>query len=331
MDAELSQQLKRRSQRAAVLSLAGVVVVGVSLAWSAFHLGQFDQKIQEKQSQITNLETQDGQLRSQLTNLIVQQKTLEETAAKELAKVRVLTDSNQALSAIAREMINTQKQLRAETATAKSNLERAVAEAAANEQRLTNRLALLQAKVTETEKDLEAKEDALKQKQQELASFETQYKLANKQWEESLRINREQSSASTLQLPVSALVKPKASANRVAANTYDCKLWLDVPEKRRNEIARVTYKFNHASFNGQPLESSDSSTGFAVGYRGWGAFRLIIIEIQLKSGQKSQIAFDMAGALGLAGSPAPGKVPFEPGVPDGKIPFEDLTRKSRPL
>jgi len=100
-----------------------------------------------------------------------------------------------------------------------------------------------------------------------------------------------------------------------------------VPEARRREIKAVIYTFNHPSFTQQEMSSDDPNLNFAVGYRGWGALRLVIIKLVLRNGRTEEIAFDMADALGLAGAPA-GKIPFESGADQWKqkVPIQTLKR-----
>ncbi len=103
-------------------------------------------------------------------------------------------------------------------------------------------------------------------------------------------------------------VVPKASATPVrgvrTANgdqVYDFQCWLDlsgVPDTQKQRIESVSYEFNDPTMHNKRQTSSDPSNGYAVGYRGWGAFHLVPITIKFKDGKELTIYLDMFKAIG---------------------------------
>ena len=100
-------------------------------------------------------------------------------------------------------------------------------------------------------------------------------------------------------------IKPRARAVPVkglnssdGSPIYDFSLWLETPAALREQIAQVTYQFDHPTFHNKGQIADDPSNGFQVGYRGWGALRLVTIEINLRNGKSHRIYFDMLKALG---------------------------------
>ena len=103
--------------------------------------------------------------------------------------------------------------------------------------------------------------------------------------------------------PISARVSPQASSLEVSGQTtggkqvFDFSVWLNVPAEDRNSIEKVSYLFNHPTFRQNTMISSDASTGFRIGYRGWGCLSSVIITISLKDGSSDKIDFDMCKKL----------------------------------
>ncbi|HET7207340.1 MAG TPA: pYEATS domain-containing protein [Terriglobales bacterium] len=101
-----------------------------------------------------------------------------------------------------------------------------------------------------------------------------------------------------------SLLLPKAKAVPVAGSTdsvgrqiYDFSCWLQVPEQEKQKIAQVRYEFDHPTFRNKVQSSSDAEHNYQVSYRGWGALRLVTINVDLKNGSHIPIYFDMYQAL----------------------------------
>lgn len=102
------------------------------------------------------------------------------------------------------------------------------------------------------------------------------------------------------------IMKPRVEAKPVPGvrgykdlQIYDFSLWLDVPAAWKEKITQVTYEFNHPSFRDKTQTSDDRSTGFRVGYRGWGCLHIVTITITTTDGSSSRFDFDMCKELGV--------------------------------
>jgi len=98
-------------------------------------------------------------------------------------------------------------------------------------------------------------------------------------------------------------IRPKAEAvpdgkGPDGKQYYDFSISLDAPESVRDQIARVTYHLDHPSFENKTLVGNNPGDGFKVGYHGWGALRLVTIDVLLKNGTTHPYYFDMIKALG---------------------------------
>lgn len=105
---------------------------------------------------------------------------------------------------------------------------------------------------------------------------------------------------------LSNVLKPRTEAKLVEGlrgyqdlQVYDFSLWLDVPQQWKAKIAEVRYEFNHPSFHQKAQVSSDPTTGFRVGYRGWGCLHIVTISAAMIDGSTNTIEFDMCKALGV--------------------------------
>lgn len=60
-------------------------------------------------------------------------------------------------------------------------------------------------------------------------------------------------------------------------------IWIDVPEAKKNKIIRVTYFFNHSSFDsyGREREGKDPEDGYKYTYHGWGCLNDVRIRVFL--------------------------------------------------
>jgi transcription initiation factor IIF auxiliary subunit len=99
-------------------------------------------------------------------------------------------------------------------------------------------------------------------------------------------------------LSQSANILPYAKFTKVKGKegTYDFSLWLDVPNEQKSRIKKVTYVFNHPTFNNKVFVSNNQANGFMVSYRGWGCLSNVTIKIEGQYGV-SLISLDMCGAL----------------------------------
>ena len=111
--------------------------------------------------------------------------------------------------------------------------------------------------------------------------------------------------ARSAELPVFDQIHPKAKAVPLAGQKdprgnplYDFTVWLDAPTAVREQIAKVTYAFDHPTFVNKRQVATDPSNGFVVSYRGWGALRLVTITVEWRNGTTHSYYFDMVSALG---------------------------------
>jgi len=97
----------------------------------------------------------------------------------------------------------------------------------------------------------------------------------------------------------------QAVAGQVTPNgalVYDFQLWVEGSTDMLARIDAVRYEFNHPTFAPatRVQESKDRSKKFAVGYRGWGCLRSVIVTFTLvhpPQGPPPQGNFDMCAAL----------------------------------
>lgn len=98
--------------------------------------------------------------------------------------------------------------------------------------------------------------------------------------------------------PLDSLIIPRAIANAPAAGStnYNFVIWIDVPVFRKYEIKQVQYHLC-PGFIDRDRVSNEPSSGFAMGYIGWGACPNIIINVYLTSGHIIEINFKMIDYL----------------------------------
>jgi hypothetical protein len=302
--------LKRRSMRAALLSLTGFIIVAFSLAWSAYHLRTLDAAVAEKTMQITEKTTQIAEKTTHIQDLDDRRLKLEKD------QVSLRENYN--------ELIYQAQQTQQEVATlaaAQTSARKALAEA--------------EAKTAQKLKELAETEENLRKARGELGAYQKQYSVADNQ----VRVAQHALRGSPSEPPVSVLVIPRATAKKLEGSTesaravFQCTIWLDMPDGIRDRIEKATYTFNHPSFPQKPLVSSEAINNFAVAYVGWGALRLVLIDLLDKNGTTYRIQFNMAQALGLESPAGTEKIPLENGktpFPPGKIEIKDLTRLGPP-
>ncbi|TNF40174.1 MAG: hypothetical protein EP310_09390 [Bacteroidetes bacterium] len=93
-------------------------------------------------------------------------------------------------------------------------------------------------------------------------------------------------------LPIENLIVPRAASTFVSGRNYTFLLWIDVPSFRRDEIKEVVYKLC-PGFADRIRISREPSSGFAVGYLGWGLCPMIEITVKLEDGTEIVKNFPM--------------------------------------
>lgn len=106
--------------------------------------------------------------------------------------------------------------------------------------------------------------------------------------------------------PLAQVAHPQASSNPVrGAKTpqgwqlYDFIVSVDVPEVRKSEIKEVEYHFDDPTVHNKIQVSGDAATDYAVSYRGYGCFPLMLIDLVLKNETTVPLYFDQCKALGF--------------------------------
>ncbi len=105
--------------------------------------------------------------------------------------------------------------------------------------------------------------------------------------------------------PISALVIPRAKYEAVPGmstragdgRVFDFYLWLDFYPGEKPNIRKVSYEFNHPTFQEKTVSSTDPSQGYRVSYRGWGCLRSVIITVELTDGRSEKVDFAMCDAM----------------------------------
>jgi MinD-like ATPase involved in chromosome partitioning or flagellar assembly len=102
-------------------------------------------------------------------------------------------------------------------------------------------------------------------------------------------------------VPMARAIQVSGAKNAKGKQIYDFQCWLDLTrlsQSQRDQIQSVSYAFNDPTIFDKIKVSSQASNGFAVGYRGWGAFHSVPITVTFKDGKKSTLTFDMFTAIG---------------------------------
>jgi hypothetical protein len=97
-------------------------------------------------------------------------------------------------------------------------------------------------------------------------------------------------------LELENLITPKAAATKASDSNFTFLLWIDVPTFRRDEIKEVLYKLCPGFVDRERI-SREPSSGFAVGYLGWGYCPSIEITVRLIDGREIVKDFAMAEYL----------------------------------
>ena len=98
--------------------------------------------------------------------------------------------------------------------------------------------------------------------------------------------------------PLDSLIVPRAMANAQGSGSknFNFVLWLDVPGFRKSEIKEVQYHLC-PGFIDRDRISREPSSGYAMGYIGWGACPHVLIDVNLTNGQVIKIDFKMIDYL----------------------------------
>ena len=98
--------------------------------------------------------------------------------------------------------------------------------------------------------------------------------------------------------PIENLIVPRAVASKPDNNSknYSFLIWIDVPTFRRNEIKEVQYELCKGFIDLFRL-SREPSSGFAIGYLGWGFCPVIKVKVRLVNGKDINIDFRMGEYL----------------------------------
>ena len=147
----------------------------------------------------------------------------------------------------------------------------------------------------EIRKLIDVKEELEKEKQ----ALEKFSEVAFQGYQNTLKLATKSAASARAGAPITAVAVPRAFATNLPgeANRYGFVLETEVPRNRWPEIEKVTYYFNHPSFQTPLLESQDPRSHYQVKYQGWGALRRVLITIHLRNGESPQLAFDMAEAI----------------------------------
>lgn len=79
---------------------------------------------------------------------------------------------------------------------------------------------------------------------------------------------------------------------------YKFTIFINSPPNVLDTIEKITYDFNHPTFNKPHREATDASTRFEIQYVGWGCLDLVDVKIFLKDGTMQTVEFDMCKSLG---------------------------------
>ncbi len=92
--------------------------------------------------------------------------------------------------------------------------------------------------------------------------------------------------------PINKLIVPKAAYKKIDENQGTFVIWIDVPSFRKKEIKEVEYTLCRG-FAAPIRTASEPSSGFSIGYLGWGLCSVIQIKVILHSGREILIPFEL--------------------------------------
>jgi len=178
------------------------------------------------------------------------------------------------------------------------------------QQKLTTETKKLETTISTQKEDIQAQDDEIEKQERLLKEQQDRIEqqreevntLANRV--EKLRVEDQRLTQNNLiKKPVETVVTPRASVeplqhNEIANNpSYykHYKMWLEVPEDRQSEIAKVTYFMDHSSFP-SPLYIGDRDDDYSMGYDGYGALGEVEITLILKDGSSRKVHFNQHAA-----------------------------------
>jgi hypothetical protein len=81
--------------------------------------------------------------------------------------------------------------------------------------------------------------------------------------------------------------------------SYAFAVWAEGPPEVLAAIESIQYEFNHPTFQQKVQIGRNRSTGFRVGYTGWGCLSSVMVTLRLRdtSATPPHVDFDMCGAI----------------------------------
>ncbi len=156
------------------------------------------------------------------------------------------------------------------------------------------RLAPLEKEVAAKQAEIAMLEETKRQKEREVAAVEQ--RLANLRGNiESLYAVRLTEGDSVFELRASARATDRTS---VQGPLYNFSVFINADQSTIGSIESVTYLFDHPTFMRKTQTSDDPSDNFKVGYLGWGCLTNVSAKVQFRSGEQSEIEFNMCQSLG---------------------------------
>ena len=133
------------------------------------------------------------------------------------------------------------------------------------------------------------------------AALETKIQAATKEYE-LLRENIEKLYAvkvTSENLVYEVKATAKATGEKIGNNpAYNFSLYVNAPAATLNNIEKVTYYFDHDTFQNKLQVSTDRQSGFRVGYYGWGCLTKVTTTLLLTNGETQSLDINMCQSLG---------------------------------
>lgn len=79
---------------------------------------------------------------------------------------------------------------------------------------------------------------------------------------------------------------------------YNFRIYVNSPPELLHNITKVTYDFNHPTFQHPHQEATNPQTRFETRYTGWGCLANVTVNVVLKDGTVQPIDFDMCKSIG---------------------------------
>lgn len=91
----------------------------------------------------------------------------------------------------------------------------------------------------------------------------------------------------------------KATGEKIGDKpAYNFAVYINAPEATLNQIKKVTYVFNHPTFQHPERIATDPANRFEIRYYGWGCLNKVEVKLWLKSGEQKEMNFNMCKSLG---------------------------------